>query len=138
MNKKFLKLELDFDFILLSITSQLRDYRLCHYLNKVLDFNFIKIEDHEISFVGQSPKFYSRYLYYEEELTPFYYLISNKSPDGYLIPELKGSDFFIIIKDFIDDEDLNYFIQTAKNINHIQAIVELDPTKLKSKENLIF
>ncbi|ADY53299.1 hypothetical protein Pedsa_2758 [Pseudopedobacter saltans DSM 12145] len=138
MNKKFLKLELDFDFILLSITSQLRDYRLCHYINKALDFNFEKVDDHEITFVGQSPKFYSKYLYYIEEVTPFYYLISNKGSDGYLIPELKGSDYFVIIKDFIDDEDLQYFIQTARNIPDIQAIVELDPTKLKSKENLIF
>lgn len=138
MNKKFLKLELDFDFILISITSQLRNYRLCHYLNKVLNFDFVKIEDHEISLKGQSPKFYSKYLYYIEDITPFYYLISNKSPDGYLIPELKGSDYFIIIKDFIDDEDLTFLIQTAKSIPDVQALVELDPTKLKSKENLIF
>jgi len=138
LNKKFLKLELDFDFILISITSQLRDYRLCHYLNKALGFDFRKIDDHEIIFIGQSPKFYSRYLYYIEEVTPFYYLISNKSPEGYLIPELKGSDYFVVIKDFIDDEDLDLFIQKARNIPDVQAIVELDPTKLKSKENLIF
>lgn len=138
MNKKFLKLEFDFDFILLSITSQLRDYRLCYYLNKELGFDFNKIEDLEISYKDQQPKYYSRYLYHIEDITPMYYLISNKSADGYLIPELKGSDFFIIIKDFIDDEDLNLFVQTVKSIRDVLAIVELDPSKLKSKENLIF
>ncbi len=138
MNKKFLKLDFDFDFILLSITSQLRDYRLCYYLNKELGFDFKKTEDLEIQHKGQQPKYYSRYLYYLEDISPMYYIVSNKSADGYLIPELKGSDFFIIIKDFIDDEDLDFFIQTVKSIRDVLAIVELDPFKLKSKENLIF
>jgi len=138
LNKKFLKLDFDFDFILLSITSQLRDYRLCYYLNKELGFDFKKTEDLEIQHKGQQPKYYSRYLYYLEDISPMYYIVSNKSADGYLIPELKGSDFFIIIKDFIDDEDLDFFIQTVKSIRDVLAIVELDPFKLKSKENLIF
>lgn len=138
MNRKFLKAELDFDFILFSITSQLRDYRLCYYINKVLDFDFQKVEDLEITYKGQQPKYYSRYLYYIEDITPFYYIIANKSAEGYLIPELKAADYFVIIKDFIDDEDLSSFANAIKSIRDVQAIVELDPIKLKSKENLIF
>lgn len=138
MNKKFLKLELDFDFILLSITSQLRDYRLCYQINKILNFDFKKIEDLEINYAGEHEKYHSCYIHFIEDVSAKYYLISNKGTDGYLIPELKGTDFFVIIKDFIDDEDLDFFLKQIKKIDDIQAIVELDPKKLKSRENLIF
>lgn len=138
MNKKFLRVELDFDFILISITSQLKDYRLCYHINKMLSFNFIKMEDLEIVYSGLSPRYHSRYLHQMTELSPQFYLISNKGTEGYLIPELKETDYFIVIKEFIDDEDLEYFMNGLKKINDIQVAIELDPKKLKSKENLIF
>ncbi|MRX47353.1 IPExxxVDY family protein [Pedobacter puniceum] len=138
MNKKFLKLELDFDFILISITSPLKDYRLCYHINKNLQFDFIKIDDLEITYAGADTKYYSRYLYYIEEVTPEYYLIANKGLGGYLVPELKETDYFVLIKEFIDDEDLDFFLEGLKKIEDIQAAVEVNPKKLKSKENLIF
>ncbi|QEK52748.1 IPExxxVDY family protein [Pedobacter aquae] len=138
MNKKFLKLELDFDFILISITSPLKDYRLCYHINKNLQFEFEKIEDLEITYAGADTKYYSRYLYHVDEFAPAYYLIANKGLGGYLVPELKETDYFVLIKEFIDEEDLSFFLEGLKKIEDIQVAVEVNPRKLKSKENLIF
>ena len=44
----------------------------------------------------------------------------------------------MLIKEFIDDEDLDFFLEGLKKIEDIQAAVEVNPKKLKSKENLIF
>lgn len=138
MNKKFLRVELDFDFILISITSQLKDYRLCYQINKILTLNFIKIDDLEIVYSGLSPRYHSRYLHLNNEFSPQFYLISNRGTEGYLIPELKETDYLILIKDFIDEEDLDFFMSGLKKINDIQVAIDLDPKKLKSRENLIF
>ena len=138
MIKKFLKLELDFDFKLLAITSQLKDYRLCFAINKFTEFDFRKDEDLEIAFKNTPTKFFSRYVYYPENIECYFTLLANKGTDGFLIPEMKEIDYFILIKEFIDEEDLDLLLSQLKQIKEIQAVVELNPEKIKSKENLIF
>jgi hypothetical protein len=51
---------------------------------------------------------------------------------------MKEADYFILIKEFIDEEDLNLFLARLKLIKDIQAAVEINPERLKSKENLLF
>ncbi len=138
MIKKFLKLELDFEFLLIGITSQLKDYRLCFLINKFTEFDFRKDDDLAISFKNLPKKLFSRYVYMPETLECEFIFLGNKGSDGFLIPEMKEVDYFIMIKYFIDEEDLDLFLTQLKNIDEIQAVVEIDPAKLRSKENLIF
>ncbi|MBK0382193.1 IPExxxVDY family protein [Pedobacter sp. SD-b] len=138
MIKKFLKLELDFNFILLAITSQLKDYRLCYAINKYTETAFRKDEDLTLAFKNAPVKYFSKYLYCPEGTECEFYLIANKGNEGYLIPEMKETDYFILIKEFIDEEDLDLLISRLRLVNEIQVVIDIDPSKLKSKENLIF
>lgn len=138
MNKKLLQVELDFDFKLIALTSPLKDYRLCFAINKFTEFDFRKVDDLEISFKNTAKKFFSKYIYVPENIECEFVFIANKGTDGFLIPEMKAVDYFILIKHFIDDEDLELFLSQLKQIEEVQAVVELDPEKIKSKENLIF
>jgi hypothetical protein len=45
LNRKVLKFEIDLDFVLIAITTSLKDYRICYYINKCLNFNFTRIDD---------------------------------------------------------------------------------------------
>jgi len=136
--KKLLKLELDFSFILIALTSQLKDYRLCFVINKFTESDFRKTEDLSLTLKNEPEKFFSRYFYTPINSEYELFIIANKGTDGYLIPEAKEADYFLIIKEFIDDEDLDLLISQIKQINDIQAVVDLNPKKLKSKENLLF
>lgn len=138
MKKKLLEVGLDFDFKLLAVTSPLKDYRLCFAINKFTGFDFRKAEDLEISFKNTPKKFFSMYVYYPENIECEFIILANKGTEGFLIPEMKEVDYFIIIKEFIDEEDMDLFLSQLKTIKEIQAVVELNPEKIKSKENLIF
>ncbi|WP_017258000.1 IPExxxVDY family protein [Pedobacter arcticus] len=138
MNKKLLHVELDFDFKLIALTSPSKDYRLCFAINKFTESDFRKTEDLEISLKNAPKKFFSRYVYYPENIECEFIFLANKGNEGFLIPEMKAVDYFILIKEFIDEEDLELFLSQLKQLNEIQAVVELDPEKIKSKENLIF
>lgn len=138
MKKKSLELEPDFNFILIAITSQLKDYRLCFAINKITESDFRKIEDYELLLKNEAEKYFSRYYYHPTNSDYEIYLLANKGTEGYLIPEAKEADYFLIIKEFIDDEDLDLFLSQLKQIDDIQVVVELNPNKLKSKENLLF
>ena len=67
-----------------------------------------------------------------------YYLLANKGTEGYLIPEMKSVDYFILIKNFIDKDDLSYLLEGINKLQGVVVAAELNPGRLKSKENLIF
>ncbi|MNJ97310.1 hypothetical protein D3C87_150520 [compost metagenome] len=138
MNKTYLKLSLDLDFVLIAITASLKDYVLCHKINTSLNFGFEKIDDHEVYFnIDEAPLAFSKYYYFVEQGEIEYYIVNNRNGEGFLIPEMNKVDFFMIIHQYIDKEDLNYIISGINKLPDIQVAAQIDPAKLKSKENLI-
>lgn len=139
MNKTTLKFELDLDFVLVAITTQLKDYMFCFKLNKQLGVNFCKIDDLELSLsAADDPSYFSRYFDLLRESETELYIISNKGSEGFLIPEMKKVDFFLLIRNYIDDDDLKMLVNGINKIQDVLVAAEVDPKKLKSKENLIF
>ncbi|RZK39354.1 MAG: IPExxxVDY family protein [Pedobacter sp.] len=138
MNKTYLKLSLDLDFALIAITASLKDYMLCHKVNKSLEFEFEKIDDHEVYYnIDEAPLAFSRYHFFVEEGEVDYYLVSNRNSEGFLIPEMNKVDFFIIIQQFISKEDLDFILTRINKLTDIQVAAQINPLKLKSKENLV-
>lgn len=139
MNKTTLKFELDLDFVLVAITSQLKDYMFCYKINKQLGTDFSKITDLEMLFSNDEELFYfSRYFYLSPESDTEFYVLANKGTEGFLVPEMKKVDFFLLIRNYIDKDDLKAIISGLNKIPEVLVAAEVDPKKLKSKENLIF
>lgn len=139
MNKTTLKFELDLDFVLVAITAQLKDYMFCFKINKQLGTDFCKVTDLELLFKADQDLFYfSRYFYLMPETETECYIIANKGTEGFLVPEMKKVDFFLLIKNYIDEEDLKRIISGINKIPEVLVAAEVEPPKLKSKENLIF
>lgn len=125
--------------MLVAITAPLKDYRLCYKLNKELNIDFSRIEDLELSFSEEEePTYFSCYHYQQSQTETDFFLLSNKGTDGFLIPEMKQTDFFILIRNYLDKTDLKEMIACINRIPEVLVAAELDPKKLKSKENLIF
>jgi hypothetical protein len=139
LNRKTLKFEIDLDFVLIAITTSLKDYRICHHINKHLNFNFLKMADLEVDIVqGSGPVFFSLYEYHWEASETDFYFMANKGSDGYLVPEMRKADYFLMVKNYIDNEDLDKLVTALNRIPEIVAAVKIDPKKIKSRENLLF
>lgn len=139
MNKTTLKFELDLDFKLIAISSQLKDYVLCFKINKFLNTDFCKITDLEHPFDGGSENnYFSRYFYLMPDTETELYVVANKGSEGFLVSEMKKADFFILIHNYIDKEDFKQLLVQLNKIPEVLVALEVDPKKLKSKENLIF
>ena len=139
LNRKILKFEIDLDFVLIAITTSLKDYRICHHINKHLNFGFTKSPDLEVDIVqGSEPVFFSLYQYHWEASETDFFFIANKGSDGYLVPEMRKADYFLMIKNYIDDDDLDKMVTALNRIPEIVAAVKIDPKKIKSRENLLF
>jgi hypothetical protein len=139
LNRKFLKFEIDFDFVLIAVTTSLKDYRVCFLINKYLNFNFVKNDDLEVDIIpGSEPVLFSLYRYTWETTETDFFFIGNKGSDGYLIPEIKSADYFLMIRNYIDDNELDTIVSSLNKIPEIVAAVKIDPKKIKSRENLLF
>jgi hypothetical protein len=139
LNRKVLKFEIDLDFVLIAITTSLKDYRICYYINKCLNFNFTRAEDLLLDTrINGAPLLFSLYRYSWETTETDFYFIGNKGSDGYLVPEMREADYFIMIRNYIDDTDLENMISTLNKMPEIVAAVKIDPKKIKSRENLLF
>ncbi len=139
LNRKFLKFEIDLDFVLIAVTTSLKDYRVCYLINKALNFNFAKIQDLEVDINNDLvPILFSIYNYSWETTETDFYFIANKGSDGYLVPEMRKADYFLLIKNYIDENDLDSLISAINKIPEIVTAVKIDPKKVKSRENLLF
>jgi hypothetical protein len=139
LNRKFLKFEIDLDFVLIAITTSLKDYRACYLINKFLNFDFARATDLEVDiYPGAPPVYFSLFKYNWEASETDFFFIANKGSDGYLIPEMKKTDYFLMIKNYIDETDLDALVSAVNRIPEIVAAVKIDPKKIKSRENLLF
>lgn len=139
MNRQILSFELDLDFILIAITSQLKDYRLCYHINKELHADFRKVNDYELNlFAGNAPLQFSQYFYQVKASQTEFYIISNHSATGFLIPEMGKVNYFMLIKNHFDEEDLDSMVFRLKQIGTIKTVLQVNPKRIKSNENLLF
>lgn len=101
--------------------------------------NLQKEEDYTLQPDGNSTHFFTKYSDISPTEETEFYLLGNRGLEGgILIPEMKNVDFFMVIKGFIDDEDLRALLSSLIKIEDIIVASEIDVTKLKSKENLVF
>lgn len=139
LNRLTLKYELDIDFNLVAITSSLKDYRLCYFINKVTGLNLCKIDDHELWHDESNILYFSKYYYQDPNHETAYYVLTNRGlGGGVLVPEMKGTDFFFLVKQVIDEEQFNDYTNYINNLDDVLVATEINPQRLKSKENLVF
>src|SRR5690606_16497110 len=120
----------------IAITSSLKDYRLCYFINKYTGLNLCKIDDHEVWLsASEGLRCFSRYGAFSDASEVEFYMIANKGSDGgVLIPEMRHSDYFFLIRNFIDEEDLEALLNNINAISDVVVASEISPQKLKSKE----
>jgi len=139
MAKLVLDIEYDYDFLLIGISCHEKDYRLSWSLNNSLNLELAKTDDLKLdSKKYKEPLSHSMFMFDNEDQYKQYYLISNKGPKGLLIPEQKHSDFFLLIKGTLLNDDKASILKKIKDTPGVLTIFDIDPNKLKSKENLLF
>ena len=101
----------EFDFKVFAINSHAKEYRLCWNINKQLKMDFAKKEDYKI----QENLYFSRYNYICEQGTE-HNIFRNQSKNGYLIPEHKNINYFLVADKGLDNEEL------VKKLNNVKDI----------------
>jgi len=129
----------DYDFKLLGISCHEKDYRICWGINTHLGFS-LEREENDIEVIikkSNRHSLHSSFEYYDNDYDNEYFLLTNRSSLGYLIPEKAQADYLLMIKENYP-VDLKDLISQLKSIPFVLTAFEIDVYSLKSKENLIF
>ncbi|MEQ8624966.1 MAG: IPExxxVDY family protein [Vicingaceae bacterium] len=137
MAKLTLEIEADYEFDLIGICSHIKDYRLSWEINQELKLNLSKDGNLELSQNGelQSHAFYS---FLDEDNFIDYFLISNRSEKGMLIPEENKCDYFLLIKGLRKKQEINALQKEIASLKHVLTSYTIEVEELKSKNNLLF
>jgi len=132
MAKHLLEVEYDYDFDLIGISCHLREYRLCWLLNNVLHINLVRDEAGAETPVGQFVLFNDEC----KETRTIIHLLSNRGPDGWLVPEQRQADYLLMLRENArwNVQDL---IAEIRQQSQILTAFSIDPIGLKSRENLL-
>lgn len=137
--KKKLFIQNDYDFFLFGISCGEKPYRLCWALNNQFKITFSKSKDmetHEKNQAEQSK--FSVFAFRNEEMFADYRIIVNKSENKFLVPEYKHADYLLMVQGGMPFSEKNSILKRVKAITFVQTAFEIDPKKIKSKENLMF
>ena len=139
MAKKTLKADNHYNYRVIGIITSVKDYRVCHYINKELEFKLFANEEIAIEQkVGEKNFIVKPYVYFPEKSIAKYFFINNKNENELLIKKLKEIDFFLFIEGEILRTEWNYVTKSLKNIDIIQHIMEVEIKHFETIEHLIF
>lgn len=138
-SKKKLLIENDYDFFLFGISCPEKSFRLCFALNNQLKASFAKSHDMELHEKNQTlSASFPVFTYRDEEMFTDYRVIVNKAENKFLIPEFKQADYLLMVQGGIPHSEKNNILKKVKEVTFVQTAFEIDPKKIKSKENFVF
>ena len=123
----------EFNFAVLAINSHIKAYKLCWNINSSMQLNFEKKNDHNI----KKDLWFSRYASISDDGIE-YNLLANRSKKGYLAPNQKNINYFLVVKNDYWQQDKAVFMSKLRNISDVLLVFELDTENLKYIDRFIF
>jgi len=123
----------DLDFLILGINCHIKSYKLCWEINKKLNTNFVKSNNHTITTTNKLE--FERFTYFDEENNTDYNILSNRSENGHLEPLNKSVNYFLVVEGGI--YKTKNIIESLNKIDDVLLVFELNLSKIKNIESFI-
>lgn len=142
VKKLKLKADYSYNFHLIGIISQSKDYTVSWAINKALDIGLRKELDLEVDLKNAEKLTISNFVF-ENDFRRFT-LLNNKviaestMTQKLFVPSLGTFDFLLKIEEFEETSDLEILFGALRKSEKIDSIVKLDVNKIKEKESLLF
>lgn len=115
-------------FALFGISCHLKDYRLSYHLNQSLELTLVKMED----FRG-----FSFYHCRDEDHFNIYNLLGNRGQESILLPDLRQTDFLMIVEGPFRKPQKEHFLGRTRSIPHVLTAFEIRPETIRNQALLL-
>lgn len=142
VKKLKLKADYSYNFHLIGIISQSKDYTVSWAINKAMDIGLRKEPDLEVDLKNAEKLTISNFVF-ENDFRRFTLLnnkviAENTMTQKLFVPSLGTFDFLLKIEEFEETSDLEILFSALRKSEKIDSIVKLDVNKIKEKESLLF
>ena len=137
---KKLKLDIDFssDITLIAVSCHKRDFWLAMQINEILKTDLRRMNDLPYYHpVANQLLNYPLFHHVDKDAGYSWFLIGNHNPEGKLFPELKGSDFLVLLNAMLADDKRSETIARFKKIKGVLTAFQADLNKIKDLKNFI-
>ena len=112
------------DIKIIGICTHLEDFKLAWHINKLLNINLVKYSD----IVNEDGLEFSFYLYDGGENCNTYNLVEISNSEGRWVTFSPATDYLIVIRNFINEENLAKHLEKIKHIEGVQLayLIDLD------------
>lgn len=112
------------DIKIIGICTHLEDYKLAWHINKLLNINLVKYSD----IFNEDGLGFSFYLYDGGENCNTFNLVEIVNSEGRWVNFSPATDYLIVIRNFINDENLAKILEKIKRIESVQFtyLIDLD------------
>lgn len=127
----------DEEYLMIGVSSSLKDYQLSYYLNKHFQTFFKKMPD--IPFFdknGEIGKF-AFYHFYDDDLRMDYYLFANKSSKAMAVSAYPHFEFFLLFKLSCYQVPINEILKEMRMVPHTSAALQIPLQKLKHLDEIL-
>ncbi|MEP2023674.1 MAG: IPExxxVDY family protein [Reichenbachiella sp.] len=142
VKKLKLKADYSYDFHLIGIISQSKDYTVSWAINRALNIGLKKESDLVVDLKNAEKLTISNFVF-ENDFRRFT-LLANKiltetaMTQKLFVPSLGTFDFLLKIEEFEETSDLELLFTALRRSEKIDSIVKLDVKKIKEKESFLF
>jgi hypothetical protein len=115
-------------FTLFGISCHLKDYRLSFHLNLRMDLAFAKMDD----FRG-----FSFYYCRDEDSLNAYYLLGNRGEESILLPDLRQTDFILLVEGPLKKNQKERLLLQIKEIQNVLTAFEVRFETIKQYDSML-
>jgi len=131
-----LKIDNQFPFRTIGISSHENDYRLIWAINAKLHTAFVKMANYKAFNETVAENEFSRYFFEDEDRYISFYILSNRCDNGYLVPEYRKVDYFMFLKGETEPGFAEAMVGKLKQVDILLTAFLVDNRTLKSIKKL--
>ena len=125
-------------YTMAGISCHLKDYRLSFLLNQKLEFAFTRIDDLPAFLSGKKLQAeFALYYYKDEDRFNTFCLLANRSQDAVLVPELRQTDFLLLVEGEFRKAQKDPVLTAIRSIPNVLTAFEVRLTEIKNIEILL-
>ena len=125
------------EYLMIGISTSLKDYQLAYYINKQFGTYFVKKED--ITFYNKKGTvgLFPFYFHNNNDLRIDYYLFGNRSKEGFVLPKYKNFEFIILFNLSSYTISLKEILQEMRHIKGLNAALEIPLITVKNLADIL-
>ena len=146
-----IKLEYEIDFKVIGLFSNAEDFKLCWLINNQLQWQLERNENlpaeketvsigfFDAAHVAETADGYTMFSYIDEDNFIENYLLANLSNTGFLIPEYKQCNYFLLLRgDSANDFEIGNVLKSLQEIDIVSSAFSIDVNTIKDLHSLMF